>query len=205
MKGLRLLAGSAIFLCRATAAPDSAEQTAGDQNPKPPPLKHAGDLIRKQDPPIVTRGVAEKVTPTNARIVVNLALQRATLLAGDTVYIDTPVSTGKTAVPTPRGKFTILEKELERHASTYGDFVDGKKRVVSSGVSMKVDSAPSNSRFVPAPMRYFCRFNDEGFGLHAGILPGYPASHGCVRVPEEIAKIFFEKVKVGTPVEIIAE
>jgi len=42
----------------------------------------------------------------------------------------------------------------------------------------------------------------EGVGMHTGILPGYPASHGCVRLPEEIAKLFYSKVTAGTPVSI---
>jgi lipoprotein-anchoring transpeptidase ErfK/SrfK len=165
----------------------------------------ATDLIRKQDPPIVTRELAEKITPENSRVVVDLARQRASLMLGDAVYIDTPISSGKVTGATPAGKFTILEKEPERRASIYGDFVDKFGRAISQGVSMKVDSAPSGTRFIPAPMRYFCRFNDAGFGIHAGILPGYPAAHGCVRLPEEVARVFFEKVKVGTPVEIRAE
>ena len=41
-----------------------------------------------------------------------------------------------------------------------------------------------------------------GFGLHAGYLPGYPASHGCIRMPEFMAEAFFKSVSVGTPVTI---
>ena len=51
-------------------------------------------------------------------------------------------------------------------------------------------------------MRWFMRLTPEGVGMHVGILPGYAASHGCVRLPEEIAPKIYEKVKVGTPVEV---
>ena len=51
-------------------------------------------------------------------------------------------------------------------------------------------------------MRWFMRLTANGVGMHTGILPGYPASHGCVRMPEEIARLFYDRVKIGTPVTI---
>jgi hypothetical protein len=60
---------------------------------------------------------------------------------------------------------------------------------------------PRGGKFVPAPMRYFLRFSGAN-GMHAGYLPGYPASHGCVRLPEEYAIAFFNSVEVGTPVTV---
>ena len=51
-------------------------------------------------------------------------------------------------------------------------------------------------------MRYFMRLTDSGVGMHVGILPGYPASHGCIRLPAEIAPLIYSKVKLGTPVTI---
>ena len=60
------------------------------------------------------------------------------------------------------------------------------------------------SQDLGAPMKWFSRFNGA-IGMHVGILPGYPASHGCVRLPEAIAPLIYEKVKVGTPIEVTAE
>jgi L,D-transpeptidase catalytic domain len=60
---------------------------------------------------------------------------------------------------------------------------------------------PAGTRFINAPMRYFMQFA-PGIGLHAGYLPGYPASHGCVRMPEDKAIAFFQAVSVGTPVTV---
>src|SRR5436190_83638 len=57
------------------------------------------------------------------------------------------------------------------------------------------------SRLIPAPMRYFMRFH-AATGMHAGYLPSYPASHGCVRMPEQNAIQFFRAVEVGTPVHV---
>ena len=58
------------------------------------------------------------------------------------------------------------------------------------------------STIYPAKMPFFLRLSCKDFGMHAGVLPGYPASHGCVRLPEQIAKLMYEKVSVGTPVTI---
>src|SRR5437868_12991905 len=60
---------------------------------------------------------------------------------------------------------------------------------------------PRGGKFMPAPMHYFMRFH-EADGMHAGYLPGYPASHGCVRMPEQLAIAFFHAVEVGTPVAV---
>lgn len=123
----------------------------------------------------------------------------------DIVYIDTPVSTGKRAGMTPKGNFTVTQKDKDHRSSVYGDFVDKRGRTVRRGISLKVDSAPAGTRYVGAPMKFFCRLTGDGVGFHVGKLPGYPASHGCIRLPEEIAPLIFAKVKLGTPVQINAE
>ena len=166
------------------------------------PMKAAAEIIKKQDAPIIAAELADKITPDNSRIVISLARQRAFLMIGEQMYIDTPVSTGKPGGVTPTGFFSILERDTERRSIMHGDFVDKSGAVIRTGVSMRLDPAPGGTHFVSTPMRYFCRLNAAGFGIHAGALPGYPASHGCIRMPEEIARMFFLKVKVGTPVEI---
>jgi hypothetical protein len=55
---------------------------------------------------------------------------------------------------------------------------------------------------MPAPMPDYMQFG-ASFGMHGGFLPGYPASHGCVRMPHDLAAEFFARVEVGTPVEVI--
>ena len=169
------------------------------------PMKAAAEIIKKQDAPIIAAELADKITPDNSRIVISLARQRAFLMIGEQMYIDTPVSTGKPGGVTPTGSFSILERDTERRSIMHGDFVDKSGAVIRAGVSMRLDPAPGGTYFVSTPMRYFCRLNAAGFGIHAGALPGYPASHGCIRMPEEIARMFFLKVKVGTPVEIRAD
>ncbi len=55
--------------------------------------------------------------------------------------------------------------------------------------------------FERSPMPYFMRFNG-GIGMHTGFLPGYAASHGCVRMPDKMAKVFFENTPIATPVKV---
>src|SRR5205085_2766752 len=97
------------------------------------------------------------------------------------------------------------EKDPKHHSTIYGDFVDRSGRVVRAGVSANIDAAPSGTHFVGSAMKWFKRFTGDGVGMHVGILPGYPASHGCIRMPEEGAKLFYDHVKVGTPVQVSAE
>jgi lipoprotein-anchoring transpeptidase ErfK/SrfK len=159
-------------------------------------------LIAKQAPPVVYQSVLAQTTPENATVLVSLSRQRAYLYAGQQLAIDTPISSGKKAGFTPPGDFTIIQKDPNHRSNIYGNFVDSKGRIVRGGVSALIDSAPSGSHFVGAPMFYFMRLTSQGVGMHIGILPGYPASHGCIRMPAEIAPQIYAHVKVGTPVQV---
>ena len=175
------------------------------KTPAPPPktvMTKATDLIKKQDPPTTVPRLMDVATPDNTHVIVSLSKQRAYLLVNEEIAIDTPVSTGKRAGMTPTGKFTILEKDPNHKSNIFGNFVDDKGRTVRGGISLKIDSAPSGTHYIGAPMLWFMRLTDEGVGMHVGMLPGYPASHGCVRMPADIAPLIYQKVKVGTPVEI---
>ncbi len=159
-------------------------------------------LIGHQGGPKINSAVAGTINPGNSHVLISLTKQRAYLMVGEEVYIDSPISSGKRAGMTPTGHFSVLEKDPNHRSTIYGDFVDGKGRTVRSGVSLKVDSAPSGTHYQGAPMKWFCRLTSNGVGMHVGILPGYPASHGCIRLPADIAPLIYEKVKLGTPVTI---
>jgi lipoprotein-anchoring transpeptidase ErfK/SrfK len=165
--------------------------------------KRAAELIKKQEPPKVIPRVLERATPDNISIYISLGKQRAYFRVDDEIAVDTPISSGKRAGMTPAGDFTIMEKDADHRSNLYGDFVNPRSgRVVRAGVSTRIDSAPSGTVYRGAPMRWFMRLSAGGIGMHTGILPGYPASHGCVRLPDEVAKLFYDRVKVGTPVTI---
>lgn len=165
-------------------------------------MKRASESLQRQAPPQVSPRILEETTPANARVVISLSKQRAYLMSNGRVAIDSPVSTGKSSGMTPTGLFKITEKDRDHRSNLYGNFVDQQGRIVRGGVSVRIDSAPSGTRFLGAPMKYFMRINGA-IGMHVGILPGYPASHGCIRMPEKVAEMIFNKVKLGTPVEVV--
>lgn len=166
------------------------------------PMRRANEMLRRQEAPRVFRDVEPLINPGNARVTVSLSKQRAYVTNGEQLYIDTPVSTGKRAGMTPTGSFKITEKDADHRSNIYGAFCDSKGRIVRDGISSKIDSAPSGTHYVGAPMKWFMRLTDRGVGMHVGILPGYPASHGCIRLPADIAPLIYQKVKFGTPVTI---
>lgn len=166
--------------------------------------KKASQLISKQAPPKVTPRVLDRATPDNVSIEISLGKQRAFLRVGEETAIDAPISSGKRTGMTPTGTFTILEKDADHRSNIYGDFVSRKSgSVVRGGVSARIDSAPSGTIFRGAPMKWFLRLTHQGVGMHTGHLPGYPASHGCIRLPDDIAKMFYERVRIGTPVTVV--
>ena len=193
------LAGVFAF-CQALVAQQQAVRPEKKQKP-------ATELIKKQKPPIVKPSVLDQGTHDNLSVYISLGKQRAYLKVGDEVGIDTPISTGKNAGMTPKGHFLVVQKDPDHRSSLYGAFVNKSDMIVRAGVSTKIDSAPSGTHFKGASMKWFMRFGEtqqsqRAEGMHTGILPGYPASHGCVRLPEQIAKLIYDKVSVGTPVTI---
>ena len=118
---------------------------------------------------------AEKIAPAGPILVyVDLERQRATVYRNGVRIGVTTVSSGKDGYETPMGVFTILEKDEDHRSRTYDN----------------------------APMPYSLRLSWKGVALHAGNLPGFPASHGCVRLPMEFAKKLFAAMPMGGTVVI---
>lgn len=196
--------GTRPFTTRTPVRPQTRPQQLRPP-PRPrnaPAMRRATDLIHRQEPINVSPRLLDQITPEKARVRVSLSKQRAYLLMDDEVVIDSPISSGKRARPTPTGSYRIMQKDKDHRSNIYGDFVDGAGRVVRRGVSSRIDSAPSGTRFVGSPMTWFMRLTDDGVGMHVGILPGYPASHGCIRMPSVAAEMFYRHVKIGTPVVV---
>lgn len=170
--------------------------------PTPQPMRKASDFISRQAPLKVNQSLLKQATSDNTRIVVSIPKQRAYLMIGEKIVADGPISSGRRGHESPMGHLHVLEKDPNHHSSLYGDFVDGSGRVVRAGVSARIDSAPSGTHFAGAAMKWFLRLTEDGVGMHIGILPGYPASHGCIRESVDGAKLFYDYVKVGTPVDV---
>ena len=107
-------------------------------------------------------------------LIVNLKSQRAVLYRNGVPIGASTVSTGRPGRDTPTGIFTILQKQVEHYSSKYD----------------------------AAPMPYMERLTWQGVALHAGRLPGYPASHGCIRMPAGFARLLYGSTKLGMTVVI---
>jgi len=132
---------------------------------------------------------------------ISLGEQRAYFYKGGVLVGVSQLSTGREGLNTPLGQFKIIQKDKDHVSSLSGDYVDGAGNVVVPNVEVKKDPQPPGTHFKGTPMPYFMRIV-SGTGMHAGYLPGYPASHGCIRMPEFMAENFFKSVSVGTPVTI---
>jgi hypothetical protein len=110
----------------------------------------------------------------SALLVVNLETQRAVFFRNGVPIGATTVSSGKEGYETPTGVFTILQKRKEHYSKTYGN----------------------------APMPNMQRLTWRGIALHAGNLPGYPASHGCIRLPTKFSSLLFGATELGMTVVI---
>lgn len=91
--------------------------------------------------------------------------------------LESPVSSGSTGYETPPGIFSVVQKNVEHHSNLYDD----------------------------ASMPFMQRITWTGIALHAGALPGYPASHGCVRLPHDFAERLFEQTNVGLRVIVLRD
>jgi hypothetical protein len=118
---------------------------------------------------------APEIAPSGPVLVyVDLGRQIATVYRNGVRIAVSTISSGKLGHETPTGVFTILQKNKDHRSSTYNN----------------------------APMPYMQRLTWKGVALHAGNLPGYPASHGCVRLPMEFASRLFGAMPMGGTVVI---
>ena len=108
-------------------------------------------------------------------VVVSLTEQRSYVYRNGVEIGYTTVSTGKPGHETPTGIFTILQKDKNHHSSKYNN----------------------------APMPYQQRLTWDGVALHAGGLPGYPESHGCVHLPSKFAEELFGASHMGMTVVVV--
>ena len=110
-------------------------------------------------------------------IVVSIPSQKMFVFKDGEVWDSSPVSTGKRGNETPEGVFPILQKKVMHRSNLYDD----------------------------APMPYMQRLTWYGVALHAGRVPGYPASHGCVRLPKAFAKKLYGITRFSDTIVIVAD
>lgn len=134
-------------------------------------------------------------------ILISLSEQRAYFYKGDQLAGVSLISSGREGHDTVLGDYKIIQKDRDHHSSLFGDYLDTHGDILMKDVDTSKTPMPKGARYEGAEMPYFMRIVD-GTGMHAGFLPGYPDSHGCIRMPDYMARSFFHAVSVGTPVSI---
>ena len=136
------------------------------------------------------------------RIVINISDQKVYYYKGGELVGISACSTGREGHDSPVGNFKVQKKEKEHASNLYGDFVDASGTVVVKNVDAKKDKAPPGAHFQGSSMPWFMQFA-PGVGMHTGFLPGVPDSHGCIRLPDKMARIFYDNTPLGTPVTVV--
>jgi len=158
----------------------------------------------EQCPPVVSTIALEKLNPETVYLLISLTKQRAYLMDGHQIVIDTPVSSGTNERATPVGRFRISQKSLEFKLPYYGDYLDSKKQKVRSGIDTRFDFAPSGTHFISRSKQYFLQFDEQNqLGIYGEKLPGCQSTNGDVRLPHAAAINIFKAMKIGDLVEIV--
>jgi hypothetical protein len=146
----------------------------------------SGTALSAQMPPMAVDGSIENLKPGAylwapdiapkgpVTVIISLATQRAYAYRNGAPIGVSTVSTGAPGHETPTGIFVILQKAVKHKSNKYS----------------------------AAPMPFMQRLTWDGIAMHAGNLPGYPASHGCIRLPAAFAKLLFGITKLGLTVVI---
>ncbi|TMJ13584.1 MAG: hypothetical protein E6G94_11565 [Alphaproteobacteria bacterium] len=192
MKSFGLFCGAAALLLGSATPPPQVRASvpakpspAAEPAPVLPEPVDAGELLALE--PVPWPAVPPQAAPRRAlhgpwaersdagiRVVVSIPHQRAFVYRGDALIATSPVSTGKRGHETPVGTFRILQKAVRHRSNIYAN----------------------------APMPYMQKITQYGVALHAGHLPGYPASHGCIRLPWGFARKLYGMTDGSTRVTV---
>ncbi len=179
---------------------------AGCESGEAPPTQYLGGIYGPG--PVASNAPQDSISYWDGdsasgkpKVKISLGEQRAYFYKGNQLVGISQLSTGREGKITPLGTYRIIGKDINHASSLYGDYVDAQDNVVMPNIELGKDPKPPGAHYKGAPMPYYMQIA-PGFGLHAGYLPGYAASHGCIRMPEFMAENFFRSVSVGTPVTI---
>lgn len=160
--------------------------------------------VAPPEPPPLYEWYGDELTG-KAAIEIVLDHQKAYISIGGQDAGWTYLATGKAGYSTPTGKFKIIEKKVDKHSNLWGVIEDANGNIVDGDARNGREKVPRGGRFVGAPMPYWMRLTNSGIGMHVGPIPnpGMPASHGCIRLPRDLAIKLFDVVELGTPVLVI--
>src|SRR6266849_9691667 len=138
-----------------------------------PPVAQRRQQARRRQGKKVEASLKQAAKPQGPLIIaISIQNQRLKIYDAAGFFAETPISSGMAGHPTPMGVFSVIQKQKLHHSNIY------------SG----------------APMPYMQRITWSGIAIHAGVLPGYPASHGCIRMPMAFAVKMWNWTKMGARV-----
>ncbi len=157
----------------------SGDPSEAARNARPKVVPKPAPIVPKAPPPpvMITPPTVEAALLSGTLIVISKKSQNMFVFSDGVLWASTPISTGKRRHETPSGVFPILQKRKLHHSNIY------------SG----------------APMPYMQRLTWSGIALHAGYVPGYAASHGCVRVPRAFAQALFKLTSASATTVVIGD
>lgn len=134
-------------------------------------------------------------------IVVDTRLQQAKYYIGGRQVGLSDISSGRAGHGTPQGTFSVIAKDIDHKSSSYGSIVDAAGNTLVSEYTVG-DPIPPGGRYKGAEMNFGLQITTGGIWMHEGIVTSAPESHGCIRLPRKMAKIFFENTPIGSKVII---
>ena len=185
IKGLAVVSAALLAGCE-TAPPPPVAPVIAQPEPQPVPYRWTNGFSEKAHKAMVDTFGRAWLTPGNyvwaesvpkegdPKIVVDLVTQTAYAYRGDVLVGAASISSAKTGMVTPLGFWKIQEKRPMYRSKKYGN----------------------------APMPFMQRIDEYGIAFHGGNNPGYPASHGCLRMPMKFAEKLYGLTKLGTEVVI---
>jgi lipoprotein-anchoring transpeptidase ErfK/SrfK len=176
---IAVLAAAGLIIGTVSYAPAAAsiywpDYDAGISGPPPFRPQRPHKVRRHQGPK--NQSVARESTKPQGPLIIAISIERQSLKIYDAngFFAETPISTGMRGHPTPMGVFSVIQKQKFHRSNIY------------SG----------------APMPYMQRITWSGVAIHAGVLPGYPASHGCIRMPMNFAVKMWGWTRMGARVVV---
>ncbi|MEL7728445.1 L,D-transpeptidase family protein [Citromicrobium bathyomarinum] len=191
VKGLFTFFGIATVLCAAFFFVTSSGNIlqAGSAESAPRDITYVSNPVVQQVPPSppATRKVAkptagmppsvDQVLRSGTLVVISKGSQQMYVYRNGELWDTSPVSTGKPGKDTPAGVFPILQKRVHHRSNIYSN----------------------------APMPHMQRLTWGGIAIHAGKLPGYPASHGCIRLPKAFARELYGITEMGATTVVVVD
>lgn len=181
-----LLAVAGVLLGSLLSGGCAVEPSVSDAFPEPgqtvvepAPEVQAVNLVKVTPPVKPSKDLRYHLPPGQQRALsVFIGSQTFEYVEDNQVFLSGPVSTGTAEHPTPKGDYRVLSKDIDKRSGKYTNYFDDN-----------------------TPMPYSLQFSGPYF-VHEGWVPGYPDSHGCVRLRYEDARLLFDRIRIGDRIQV---